>query len=64
MMKTRAAFSLVTTPLTRISRQVCKDILQISRAVRRPFELINIALIKQECTSLPPLWQTHRFGFF
>jgi len=49
VMKTRAAFCLITTPLTRISRQVCKDILNIRHAARNPFQLINIAVIKQEC---------------
>jgi len=54
VMKTRAAFCLVTTPLTRISRQVCKEILLIKKAARQPFQPINIALIKQECqTRLP-----------
>ena len=49
VMKTRAAFCLVTTSLTRISRQVCKDILRIRSAAKNPFQPINIALIKQEC---------------
>ena len=49
VMKTRAAFCLITTPLTRISRQVCADILNIHRSARQPFTPINIALIKQEC---------------
>ena len=48
-MKTRAAFCMNSTPLTRISRQVCKDILQILRSARQPFQPINIALIRQEC---------------
>ncbi|XP_013387992.1 metastasis-associated protein MTA3 [Lingula anatina] len=49
VMKTRAAFCLVTTPLTRISRRVCRDILKPRRAARSPFTPINIAAIKQEC---------------
>ena len=49
VMKTRAAFCLITTPLTRTSRQVCADILQIRRAARQPVTHLNIALIKQEC---------------
>ncbi|KAK2150440.1 hypothetical protein LSH36_405g02071 [Paralvinella palmiformis] len=49
VMKTRAAFCLITTPLTRISRQVCADVLKIRRAARQPLQPINIALIKQEC---------------
>ncbi|KAK2168603.1 hypothetical protein NP493_1170g00000 [Ridgeia piscesae] len=54
VMKTRAAFCLITTPLTRISRQVCKDILQVYQAARQPFQPINIALIKQECQQQLP----------
>ena len=53
-MKTRAAFCLITTPLTRTSRQVCADILHIRRAARQPVTPINIALIKQECQSRFP----------
>lgn len=49
VMKTRAAFCLVTTPLTRISRRVCWDILKPRHAARNPFQPINIAAIKQEC---------------
>lgn len=52
VMKTRAAFCLVTTPLTRISRQICKGILDIRRAARQPFTPINIANIKQECEGI------------
>lgn len=54
VMKTRAAFCLITTPLTRISRQICKGILDIHRSARRPFQPINIALIKQECQQRLP----------
>ena len=49
VMKTRAAFCLITTPLTRISRQVCADIMKVRHAARQPFIPINIAAIKQEC---------------
>lgn len=49
VMKTRAAFCLITTPLTRISRRLCQDILNPHRAARSPFTPINIAAIKQEC---------------
>lgn len=51
VMKTRAAFCLITTPLTRISRRLCKDILNPRRAARSPFIPVNIAAIKQECKS-------------
>uniref|UniRef100_A0A0L8FJU5 Metastasis-associated protein MTA1 n=1 Tax=Octopus bimaculoides TaxID=37653 RepID=A0A0L8FJU5_OCTBM len=53
MMKTRAAFCLITTPLTRISRRLCKDILRPRHAARCPFVPINIAAIKQESAGLP-----------
>ncbi|XP_050404231.1 metastasis-associated protein MTA3 isoform X1 [Patella vulgata] len=49
VMKTRAAFCLVTTALTRLSRRLCKDILRPKHAARLPFVPINIAAIKQEC---------------
>lgn len=48
VMKTRAAFCLITTPLTRMSRQLCSDILKVRSAARQPFQPINIASIKQE----------------
>jgi len=47
--KTRAAFCLVTTPLTRVSRQLCKQVLSVRRSGRQPFQSINIAAVKQEC---------------
>ncbi|XP_064623764.1 metastasis-associated protein MTA3-like isoform X3 [Lineus longissimus] len=49
VMKTRAAFCLITTALTRLSRRVCDDILRIRHSARNPFQQINIAGIKQEC---------------
>ncbi|KAH9499612.1 Metastasis-associated protein mta1 [Bulinus truncatus] len=49
VMKTRAAFCLVTTELTRISRRLCRDILRPRHAARCPFTPINTAIIKQEC---------------
>ncbi|XP_072032215.1 metastasis-associated protein MTA3-like isoform X2 [Amphiura filiformis] len=48
-LKTRQAFFLLTTPLTRLSRHLCKNILHIHHAARNPFDPINIAAIKQEC---------------
>ncbi len=47
--KTRAAFCLVTSAVTRLARQVCADILHIRRAARQPLTSVNIALIRQEC---------------
>lgn len=49
VMKTRAAFCLVTTPLTRISRYLCNDLLRLRHAARSPFIPINITTIKTEC---------------
>lgn len=63
VMKTKSAFCLVTTPLTRISRQVCKGILDICRSARRPFHPINIALIKQECKSKNVIWANSLHSF-
>lgn len=54
VMKTRAAFCLVTTPLTRVSRRICRSMLNVSRAARQPFVPINIAVIKQECQQRLP----------
>ena len=48
-MKTRAAFCLQTTPLTRVSRQLCATTLKIRSAARQPFSPLNIGLIKQTC---------------
>lgn len=49
VMKTRAAFCLVTSALTRISRYLCKDLLRPRHSARAPFIPINVAVIKQEC---------------
>lgn len=56
VMVTRAAFCLVTTALTRISRKVCKDILRPRHAARCCFIPINTAAIKQECEQFVLLW--------
>ncbi|XP_022103205.1 metastasis-associated protein MTA3-like isoform X1 [Acanthaster planci] len=53
-LKTRQAFYLFTTPLTRLSRTVCPNLLNIRHAARSPFEPINIAAIKQACQVLIP----------
>lgn len=52
VMKTRAAFCLVTSALTRISRYLCKDLLRPRHSARAPFIPINVAVIKQECKFL------------
>lgn len=49
IVKTRAAFCLHTTPLTRLARRVCGDMLRVRHAGRKPFEPINAAAIKAEC---------------
>lgn len=47
--KTRQSFFLHTTYLTKLARQVCRSTLQLKRAARRPFVLINCAAIRAEC---------------
>ncbi|OXA59815.1 metastasis-associated protein MTA3 [Folsomia candida] len=49
VMKTRTAFYLHTTPMTRVSRRICSDILKTRHATRSPFWPINVMLVKQEC---------------
>ena len=49
VMKTRTAFYLHTTPLTRVARRACSDILKPRHAARSPFWPVNIVLIKTEC---------------
>ncbi|KAK3932477.1 Metastasis-associated protein MTA1 [Frankliniella fusca] len=49
IMKTRTAFYLCTTPLTRISRRLCRALMQTRHAARAPFWAINVPAIKQEC---------------
>lgn len=51
IMKTRTAFYLCTTPLTRISRRLCKHIMRPRHAARAPFFAINIQAVKQECNA-------------
>ncbi|RZF33886.1 hypothetical protein LSTR_LSTR009910 [Laodelphax striatellus] len=49
IMKTRNAFYLCTTPLTRVSRRLCRNIMLPRHAARSPFWPINVAAIKQQC---------------
>lgn len=51
VMKTRTAFYLLTTPLTRLSRRLCRQIMRPRHAARAPFFAINIQAVKQECTA-------------
>ncbi|XP_029454678.1 metastasis-associated protein MTA1 isoform X4 [Rhinatrema bivittatum] len=53
-MKTRQAFYLQTTKLTRIARRLCRDILRPWYAARHPYMPINSAAIKAECTTRLP----------
>nr|XP_039248085.1 metastasis-associated protein MTA3-like isoform X1 [Styela clava] len=48
-LKTKQAFFLCATKLTRVARRLCSDILGPRRYSRRPFHPINIAAIKAEC---------------
>lgn len=48
-MKTRQAFYLHTTKLTRIARRLCREILRPGHAARHPYTPINSAAIKAEC---------------
>ncbi|XP_045483223.1 metastasis-associated protein MTA3 [Harmonia axyridis] len=49
IMKTRTAFYLHTTHLTRISRRLCRHIMRPRHAARSPFSPINIQAVKMEC---------------
>uniref|UniRef100_F8W9Y9 Metastasis associated 1 n=3 Tax=Homo sapiens TaxID=9606 RepID=F8W9Y9_HUMAN len=53
-MKTRQAFYLHTTKLTRIARRLCREILRPWHAARHPYLPINSAAIKAECTARLP----------
>ncbi|KAM4662727.1 metastasis-associated protein MTA1 isoform 2-T2 [Discoglossus pictus] len=53
-MKTRQAFFLQTTKLTRIARRLCRDIFRPRYAARHPYMPINSAAIKAECTTRLP----------
>jgi metastasis-associated protein MTA len=52
-MKTRQAFYLHTTKLTRIARRLCREILRPWHAARHPYMPINSAAIKAECECVP-----------
>uniref|UniRef100_UPI00358F3263 metastasis-associated protein MTA1-like isoform X2 n=1 Tax=Myxine glutinosa TaxID=7769 RepID=UPI00358F3263 len=54
-LKTRQAFYLHTTKLTRIARRLCHDVLHGRQAARRPFIPINTTAIKSEFPTLPGL---------
>ncbi|KAL1501142.1 hypothetical protein ABEB36_006526 [Hypothenemus hampei] len=51
VMKTRTAFYLLTTALTRLSRRLCRHIMRPRHAARAPSFAINIQAVKQECAA-------------
>lgn len=51
IMKTRAAFYLHTTSLTRKARRYASNHVRPRHAARNPFQPINVLAIKQECMS-------------
>uniref|UniRef100_A0A673M3V2 Metastasis-associated protein MTA3-like n=1 Tax=Sinocyclocheilus rhinocerous TaxID=307959 RepID=A0A673M3V2_9TELE len=48
-MKTKQAFLLQATRLTKLARHMCRDLIRLRRAARRPFVPINCGAIKAEC---------------
>jgi hypothetical protein len=46
--KTRAAFYLRTTPMTRASRRLCRDAVKLAHHARRPGKLIDLKAIKAD----------------
>uniref|UniRef100_A0A669E5H3 Metastasis associated 1 family, member 3 n=1 Tax=Oreochromis niloticus TaxID=8128 RepID=A0A669E5H3_ORENI len=61
-MKTKQAFLLQATRLTKLARHMCRDIIRLRRAARRPFVPINCGAIKAECKkhSIQRHTPTHR----
>uniref|UniRef100_A0A8C9YLP1 Metastasis associated 1 family, member 3 n=1 Tax=Sander lucioperca TaxID=283035 RepID=A0A8C9YLP1_SANLU len=51
-MKTKQAFLLQATRLTKLARHMCRDIIRLRRAARRPFVPINCGAIKAELRTL------------
>ncbi|XP_039597747.1 metastasis-associated protein MTA1 isoform X2 [Polypterus senegalus] len=66
--KTRQAFFLQTTALTKVARRLCSDVFRPRFLARHPYTPINSASLKAECTArltetpknLLPLKQTRR----
>ena len=50
-MKTKQAFLLQATRLTKLARHMCRDVIRLRRAARRPFVPINCGAVKAECKS-------------
>lgn len=49
IMKTRAAFCLSTTPVTRLARRLCASGLRPRHAARNPFDPVDVIAVKLEC---------------
>uniref|UniRef100_A0A671SK48 Metastasis-associated protein MTA3-like n=1 Tax=Sinocyclocheilus anshuiensis TaxID=1608454 RepID=A0A671SK48_9TELE len=54
-MKTKQAFLLQATRLTKLARHMCRDLIRLRRAARRPFVPINCGAIKAEYHSEYPV---------
>uniref|UniRef100_A0A668AX86 Metastasis associated 1 n=1 Tax=Myripristis murdjan TaxID=586833 RepID=A0A668AX86_9TELE len=54
--KTRQAFYLQTTGLTRAARRLCQDIIRPRYLARHPYLPVNTAAIKAECALRLPDW--------
>lgn len=50
-MKTKQAFLLKVSRLTKMARHMCRDIIKLRRAARRPFVPVNCGAVKAECKS-------------
>ncbi len=53
--KTRAAFYLRTTPVTRASRRLCSNMVRLRHAARRPGKLIELKAVKAEVSKMSRL---------
>ncbi|XP_064177147.1 metastasis-associated protein MTA3-like isoform X2 [Anguilla rostrata] len=53
-MKTKQAFLLQATRLTKLARHMCRDLIRLRQAARRPFVPINCGAIKAEYMSRAP----------
>lgn len=49
IMKTRTAFYLHTTGVTKLSRRLCRHIIRSKKAARQPSYAINLQAVKLEC---------------
>lgn len=49
IMKTRTAFYLQTTGVTKLSRRLCRHIIRSKKAARQPSYAINLQAVKLEC---------------